>query len=95
MENYFFVYFVVYDVVMVLMLDDFFGEWFCVFVILKGEVLKLGELKVFLCECGLVVYKIFDWIEFIVFFLKIGVGKVSKKDFCEMIVKKLKFVEIK
>lgn len=59
-EDYFFVYVGVFDVVVVFLLDFYFGECSCVFVIVCGVLLIGLVLKVWVWGCGLVVFKVLD-----------------------------------
>lgn len=69
----------VHDAAVVSMPDEFLGERTCAFVIPYEAVLTGSELKAFLRDRGLALYKIPDRVEFVESFPQTGVGKVSKK----------------
>lgn len=69
--------------------DDYLGERTCAFVIARGQVPAVSELKNVLRERGIAAYKIPDRIEFIESFPQTGVGKVSKKNYVKSLLKNL------
>ncbi|HDR4364430.1 TPA: (2,3-dihydroxybenzoyl)adenylate synthase [Bacillus cereus] len=88
-ENHLLAHDAVHDVAIVSMPDDYLGERTCAFVIARGQVPAVSELKRFLRERGIAAYKIPDRIEFIESFPQTGVGKVSKKELRKVIAEKL------
>ncbi|GAV15655.1 (2,3-dihydroxybenzoyl)adenylate synthase [Paenibacillus sp. NAIST15-1] len=78
----------VHDAAVVSMPDEFLGERTCAFVIPYEAVLTGSELKAFLRDRGLALYKIPDRVEFVESFPQTGVGKVSKKMLRELIAAK-------
>ncbi|EPY04409.1 2,3-dihydroxybenzoate-AMP ligase [Paenibacillus alvei TS-15] len=78
----------VHDAAVVSMPDEFLGERTCAFVIPYEVVLTGSELKAFLRDRGLALYKIPDRVEFVESFPQTGVGKVSKKMLRELIAAK-------
>ncbi|MDZ5608967.1 (2,3-dihydroxybenzoyl)adenylate synthase [Bacillus pseudomycoides] len=89
-ENHLLAHSAVHDVAIVSMPDDYLGERTCAFVIARGQVPAVGDLKMFLRDRGIAAYKIPDRIEFIESFPQTGVGKVSKKELRKAIAEKLK-----
>ena len=88
-ENHLLAHDAVHDVAIVSMPDDYLGERTCAFVIARGQVPAVSELKMFLRERGIAAYKIPDRIEFIESFPQTGVGKVSKKNYVKSLLKNL------
>ncbi|HFK1484655.1 TPA: (2,3-dihydroxybenzoyl)adenylate synthase [Bacillus cereus] len=88
-ENHLLAHDAIHDVAIVSMPDDYLGERTCAFVIVRGQVPAVSELKMFLRERGIAAYKIPDRIEFIESFPQTGVGKVSKKELRKVIAQKL------
>jgi len=78
----------VHDAAVVSMADEFLGERTCAFVIPYEAAITGSELKAFLRERGLALYKIPDRVEFVESFPQTGVGKVSKKMLRELIAAK-------
>lgn len=78
----------VHDAAVVSMPDEFLGERTCAFVIPYEVALTGSELKAFLRDRGLALYKIPDRVEFVESFPQTGVGKVSKKMLRELIAAK-------
>lgn len=78
----------VHDAAVVSMPDEFLGERTCAFVIPYEAAITGGELKAFLRDRGLALYKIPDRVEFVESFPQTGVGKVSKKILRELIAAK-------
>ncbi len=88
-ENHLLAHDAVHDVAIVSMPDDYLGERTCAFVIARGQAPTVSELKTFLRERGIAVYKIPDRIEFIESFPQTGVGKVSKRNYVRLLLKNL------
>ncbi|MWV46111.1 (2,3-dihydroxybenzoyl)adenylate synthase [Paenibacillus sp. HJL G12] len=80
----------VFDAAVVSMPDEYLGERTCAFVIPYETSVTGGELKTFLKERGLAVYKIPDRVEFVDSLPQTGVGKVSKKMLRDSIAEKTK-----
>ncbi|SDG54493.1 2,3-dihydroxybenzoate-AMP ligase [Paenibacillus sp. cl6col] len=78
----------VHDAAVVSMPDEFLGERTCAFVIPYEAAITGSELKAFLRDRGLALYKIPDRVEFVESFPQTGVGKVSKKMLRELIAAK-------
>lgn len=78
----------VHDAAVVSMPDEFLGERTCAFVIPYEAAITGSELKTFLRDRGLALYKIPDRVEFVESFPQTGVGKVSKKMLRELIAAK-------
>lgn len=78
----------VHDAAVVSMPDEFLGERTCAFVIPYEAAITGSELKAFLRDRGLALYKIPDRVEFVESFPQTGVGKVSKKMLREQIAAK-------
>ncbi|MCM3294098.1 (2,3-dihydroxybenzoyl)adenylate synthase [Paenibacillus sp. MER 180] len=78
----------VHDAAVVSMPDEFLGERTCAFVIPYEAAITGSELKDFLRDRGLALYKIPDRVEFVESFPQTGVGKVSKKMLRELIAAK-------
>ncbi|MEQ7049069.1 (2,3-dihydroxybenzoyl)adenylate synthase [Paenibacillaceae sp. P-4] len=78
----------VHDAAVVSMPDEFLGERTCAFVIPYEAAITGSELKAFLRDRGLALYKIPDRVEFVESFPQTGVGKVSKKILRELIAAK-------
>ncbi|TQR47133.1 (2,3-dihydroxybenzoyl)adenylate synthase [Paenibacillus popilliae] len=78
----------VHDAAVVSMPDEFLGERTCAFVIPYEDAITGSELKAFLRDRGLALYKIPDRVEFVESFPQTGVGKVSKKMLRELIAAK-------
>ncbi|KJB89216.1 enterobactin synthase subunit E [Paenibacillus sp. E194] len=78
----------VHDAAVVSMPDEFLGERTCAFVIRYEAAITGSELKAFLRDRGLALYKIPDRVEFVESFPQTGVGKVSKKMLRELIAAK-------
>lgn len=89
-ENHFLAHAAVHDAAIVAMPDEFLGERSCAFVIPRHQTPTKSELKKFLRERGMAAFKIPDRIEFIQSFPHTPLGKVSKKDLRQLIVKKMK-----
>lgn len=89
LENHILAHLGVHDVAVVAMPDEFLGERTCAFIIPHESSLTSAEIKAFLRERGLAVYKIPDRVEFMNSFPKTRVGKVSKKALRELISEKL------
>ncbi|MEK5040043.1 (2,3-dihydroxybenzoyl)adenylate synthase [Sporosarcina sp. FSL K6-3457] len=89
LENHILAHPGVHDVAVVAMPDEFLGERTCAFIIPHESSLTSAEIKAFLRERGLAVYKIPDRVEFTNTFPKTRVGKVSKKVLRELISEKL------
>lgn len=79
----------VLDAAIVAMPDEYLGERSCAFVILRDQGVTAGQLKQFLKECGIALYKIPDRIEFVSSFPYTPLGKVSKKQLRQMIADRL------
>jgi non-ribosomal peptide synthetase component E (peptide arylation enzyme) len=80
----------VLDVAAVAMADENLGEKVCVYVVLRGEEkLTLEEIKAFMTEKGIAVYKIPERLELIPAIPRNPVGKILKKVLREDIKKKL------
>jgi acyl-CoA synthetase (AMP-forming)/AMP-acid ligase II len=80
----------VLDVAAVAMADEVLGEKVCVYVVLRGEEkLELEEIKAFMKEKGIAVYKIPERLEIINAIPRNPVGKILKKVLREDIKKKL------
>ena len=78
------------DVAAVAMTDEVLGERVCVYVVLRGEEnLELEEIKAFMKEKGIAVYKIPERLEIINAIPRNPVGKILKKVLREDIKKKL------
>ena len=78
------------DVAAVAMADEVLGEKVCVYVVLRGEEkLELEEIKAFMKEKGIAVYKIPERLEIINAIPRNPVGKILKKVLREDIKKKL------
>ena len=78
------------DVAAVAMPDDALGEKVCVYVVPKGEEkLEIEEIKAFMQEKGIAVYKIPERLEIISVIPRNPVGKVLKKILREDIQKKI------
>ncbi|GAB6259448.1 (2,3-dihydroxybenzoyl)adenylate synthase [Peribacillus sp. N1] len=88
-ENHLLAHDGVHDAAIVSMADDYLGERSCAFVIPRNQAPKARELKQFLKERGLAVFKIPDRVEFIDSFPKTPLGKVSKKALRQIISDKL------
>jgi 2,3-dihydroxybenzoate-AMP ligase len=89
-ENHLLAHDAVHDAAIVSMPDGFLGERTCAFVIPRQRVPTAGELKKFLRERGLAVFKIPDRVEFVQSFPYTPLGKVSKKELRQMIAEKLR-----
>ncbi len=80
----------VLDVAAVAMPDEILGEKVCVYVVPKGdEKIDLAEIKDFMNEKGIAVYKIPERLEIISALPRNPVGKLLKKVLREDIKKKL------
>jgi acyl-CoA synthetase (AMP-forming)/AMP-acid ligase II len=80
----------VLDVAAVAMADEILGEKVCVYVVPRGEEkLELEEIKAFMKEKGIAVYKIPERLEIINAIPRNPVGKILKKVLREDIKKKL------
>ena len=80
----------VLDVAAVAMPDEILGEKVCVYVVPKGdEKVELEEIKAFMKEKGIAVYKIPERLEIISALPRNPVGKILKKVLREDIKKKL------
>jgi len=80
----------VMDVAAVAMPDENLGERTCIYVVPKpGESLTLEEIKAFMTEKGIAVYKIPERLEIIAAIPRNPVGKILKKELREDIRKKL------
>jgi Acyl-CoA synthetases (AMP-forming)/AMP-acid ligases II len=80
----------VLDVAAVAMADEVLGEKVCVYVVPRGEEkLELEEIKAFMKEKGIAVYKIPERLEIINAIPRNPVGKILKKVLREDIKKKL------
>jgi len=80
----------VLDVAAVAMADEVLGEKVCVYVVPRGEEkLELEEIKAFMKEKGIAVYKIPERLEIINAIPRNPVGKILKKVLSEDIKKKL------
>jgi non-ribosomal peptide synthetase component E (peptide arylation enzyme) len=80
----------VLDAAAVAMPDDILGERTCVYVVPKpGESVTLEEVKDFMTEKGIAVYKIPERLEIIDAIPRNPVGKILKKNLREDIKKKL------
>ncbi|TDL85594.1 (2,3-dihydroxybenzoyl)adenylate synthase [Vibrio vulnificus] len=88
-ENHLLAHDRVHDAAIVSMTDDYLGERSCAFVIPRDHAPTAKELKQFLKERGLAVFKIPDRVEFIDSFPKTPLGKVSKKALRQIISDKL------
>ncbi|MBD8588543.1 (2,3-dihydroxybenzoyl)adenylate synthase [Peribacillus simplex] len=88
-ENHLLAHDAVHDAAIVSMTDDYLGERSCAFVIPRDHAPTAKELKQFLKERGLAVFKIPDRVEFIDSFPKTPLGKVSKKALRQTISDKL------
>jgi 2,3-dihydroxybenzoate-AMP ligase len=88
-ENHLLAHDAVHDAAIVSMADDYLGERSCAFVIPRDQAPTAKELKQFLKERGLAVFKIPDRVEFIDSFPKTPLGKVSKKALRQTISDKL------
>lgn len=91
-ENHLLAHPAVFDAAVVSVPDDFLGERSCAYIIPRRKSPTAGELKSFLRERGLAVYKIPDQVEFVDSFPQTGVGKVSKKDLREALRKGMESV---
>jgi len=87
-ENHLLAHSGVHDAAVVSMPDEFLGERTCAFVIPYEAAITGSELKAFLRDRGLALYKIPDRVEFVESFPQTGVGKVSKKMLRELIAAK-------
>ncbi|GAA4882784.1 (2,3-dihydroxybenzoyl)adenylate synthase [Saccharopolyspora cebuensis] len=79
----------VHDAAVVAMPDDYLGERSCAFVVPRGTPPKARELIKFVRERGLAGYKVPDRVEFVEQFPQTGVGKISKRELREAIVREL------
>ncbi len=80
----------VMDAAAVAMPDENLGERTCIYVVPKpGESLTLEEIKAFMTEKGIAVYKIPERLEIIAAIPRNPVGKILKKELREDIRKKL------
>jgi acyl-CoA synthetase (AMP-forming)/AMP-acid ligase II len=80
----------VMDAAAVAMPDENLGERTCIYVVPKpGEALTLEEIKAFMTEKGIAVYKIPERLEIIAAIPRNPVGKILKKALREDIKKKL------
>ena len=80
----------VLDVAAIAMTDEILGEKVCVYVVPKsGEQLDLEEIKAFMKEKGIAVYKIPERLEIISAIPRNPVGKIMKKVLREDIKTKL------
>ncbi|WP_433873400.1 (2,3-dihydroxybenzoyl)adenylate synthase [Saccharopolyspora sp. CA-218241] len=79
----------VHDAAVVAMPDDYLGERSCAFVVPRGTPPKPRELIKFVRERGLAGYKVPDRVEFVEQFPQTGVGKISKRELREAIVREL------
>lgn len=77
-ENLLLRYLVVIYVVLVSMEDELMGEKSCVYLVVK-ELLCVVQVCCFLCEQGIVEFKLLDCVECVDLFLLMVVGKVDKK----------------
>jgi len=78
------------DVAAVAMADEVLGEKVCVYIVLRGEEkLELEEIKAFMKEKGIAVYKIPERLEITNAIPRNPVGKILKKVLREDIKKKL------
>ncbi|MFJ7954363.1 (2,3-dihydroxybenzoyl)adenylate synthase [Lysinibacillus sp. NPDC096418] len=89
-ENHLLSHHAVHDATLVSMPDEFLGERSCAFIIKRDNEITSAELKKYLKEKGLALYKIPDRIEFVDCFPKTTLGKVNKKALRELILEKVK-----
>ena len=85
LENQLLAHPAVHDAAVVGMPDAVMGERICAFLIARGEVPRLREIKEFLRGRGLAAYKFPDRIEPIEAFPRTPVGKVSKKQLAALL----------
>ena len=85
LENHLLAHPAVHDAAVVGMPDAVMGERICAFLIARGEVPRLREIKEFLRGRGLAAYKFPDRIEPIDAFPRTPVGKVSKKQLAALL----------
>jgi acyl-CoA synthetase (AMP-forming)/AMP-acid ligase II len=89
-ENTVLAYPKVLDAAAVAMPDEALGEKTCIYVVPKpGEAVTLGEIKAFMKEKGLAVYKIPERLEIVEAIPRNPVGKILKKVLREDIRKKI------
>ncbi len=88
-ENQFLAHDAIFDVALVALPDAYLGERVCAYIILKkSAALSAQEAKSFLRNRGIAAYKVPDVIEFVDAFPATGVGKVSKQELRQAIVRK-------
>ncbi|MGW0807863.1 (2,3-dihydroxybenzoyl)adenylate synthase [Nonomuraea sp. NPDC002799] len=78
-ENHLLAHPAVHDASVVAVPDPYLGERACAYVICSGEPPAKAELRAFLRERGIAVFKIPDRFEFVDAFPQTAVGKVSKR----------------
>ncbi|QQK77677.1 AMP-binding protein [Salicibibacter cibarius] len=84
-ENHLIAHEQIFDAAIVSMPDAFLGEKSCAYMISKSEEMDDSELRTYLRDRGMAVYKIPDRFIWVNEFPQSGVGKTSKKDLREAI----------